>query len=533
MQFMRSYFVRHRVLQGGICSVIATVAFLDGNAAAKTIDSARIVNRPGIVVFRGKPFYSDDLVKSARFSRVEDRTAMDNPDYGYFVFTTSNGELQLPPQAIEGRFFIDVLQFPETLRSSTDLERVTALKNDLQLLSRFNDSIAKALDSHMQRMSEAVTRLQKGDWWEKGTRWVTKEERDRRTALDEKKGIDAAASEVRAGLRVVGDLEALARVIDSIAPIQSLPATTKEVAAHKETTMGQLKSESGERRLALEQDYLNDAHSRLKPSIEMASSIDEILAARAKLGDIANVPLSSPQAVIAREQSSKELLTLIASKERALRISSSLFDSLDGWKRTLDEMRSLSATEDPAQTAASKRSQDLYKRAVQINEKLKQSDSELCAFFAGLPASQILSGEALPSAPSSCDEAVKACETFVVEPGSSSPIAVGELDESAAALKTKLSLYRQLSAVSQRANRKDLWNNLEIFEVVLAQMPSVCRVIGEEKAKYDSFIDEARKHEESKDFADAAGAYQSALDIAPSTGIASKLQSMKDQDLGL
>jgi hypothetical protein len=513
--------------------VFASLTVFSRNLLAQTISPARIDNRPGIVVFRAKPFYADDLVKCARFSRVEDRTAAGNPAFGYFAFATSGGELQLTPQAIEARFFLEDLQFPETLKPSSDLERITELKEHLQLVSRFNSSISNTVHGYLLKMSEAVAHLQKGDWLENGARWVTKEERDRRTALDEKATISSASNEVRANLTAANDFDAINRLIDAIPSIENLPATSTEVSGYRKTAAAKLRNEAGRKLIDLEQAFVGAAHFQLKSSIKAAGSLDDILAITAKIRDLAKAPIASPQAVSAREKCIEELQGLSSSKERNLRLSTAAFENLSAWKAALDDSRKSSAGSGSEESAIIERSEALYQQAIDVNKELEQASSTFRSFLAGLQAQAILSGNELPLLPSSLDAALKNYEAFINPPGSSSPVAVGVMVDSAAVLKRHLALYRQFAAMSKRANRQNLWNSLLTFDELLTEMHAVQEAILNEKAKHDQYIVEARGHEVSKDFASAAGAYQSAHDIAPSSEMAAKVQSMKDQDLGL
>ncbi len=524
--------VPNRVINLFAWSVVSCV-LLNLNLAAQSTDPRRIENSPGIVVFREKSFYSDELVKCARFSRVEDRTAADNPTYGYFEFSLGSHKLQLPPEAIEGCFFLSELELPETLDGSRDLSKITKLKEQLLTLSRFNNSVASKLNIYVQRMSEAEMRLQKGESLERGMIWITKEERDRRTAVEEMNSIRAAASNVSMALRDAQNLETLTRVYDSISSIESLSATSKDVAGFRKDSIEQLKLESNEKRIDLEQAYVSVIKQRLKSLIESAKTLNEILAVRGKINDFSNVHLGTPEGVHAKDQGIKELRATSATKERTLRLSNPSFDSLDDWRKLIDETCNSPYSDDQAITATAMRSKELYNKSLEVNERLKTSLFEMNLFLEKISDKMIKSGESFPSTPSSFDDSIKDYEKFVVLPDNSSLISVEELEKNAAALRIQLSVYRQLAEVSRRDRRLDLWNDLEKFQEVLSRMTVVHKAILEEKAKYDALIAEACAHEQSKNFADASEAYQSALDIAPSAGVAEKVQSMKDQDLGL
>jgi hypothetical protein len=524
--------LRRRNLDVQLC-VFASVMVCGLGLEARSIDPGRIVNRAGIVVFREKSFYSDDLVKCVRFAHIEDRTAFDNPALGYFVFTTSSGQLQLPPQTLEGRFFFDELEFPSTLKPSSDLERLVQLQGRLRNVYELNASVSSVLQPYYARVSEAVMRLRKGDWWENGARWVTIEERDQRTAFEEKGAIDAAAIDARARIKSANHLGALTSATDALALIESLPATSAEVAYHKKDASERLVAELDGKRLALEQAFVSGAYAELKSSLEEVSTLNEMTAVAAKIDAFGREPVTTAEATQAKEQHAEELRVLSASRERTLRLSGSLFDNMSDWRKALDDSSRSLPLADSVQAAIVERSEQLYKQAVAIKIKLEQCDSALRGFFAGLPAKLILTGEGLPPAPSGIDDALKEYDAFVVVPGGFSSISVSELEGNAEGLKARLSLYRQLAAMSQRATRQELWRNLQSFEELLEQMGFVQQALRDEKVKYDALIGKARDHEQSKHFADAAKTYQSALDIAPSPEIAAKIESMKDQDLGL
>ena len=118
-----------------------------GKGQISNIEPERIITRKGFAVVRERPFFADDLVKCIDFVRIEDRTAADNPIHGYLVFLTSGGEVKLTPQAVEELFFRDELQFPQIMKPSEDLDRLTRLQESLGRVSRFNESVRSALAS--------------------------------------------------------------------------------------------------------------------------------------------------------------------------------------------------------------------------------------------------------------------------------------------------------------------------------------------------------------------------------------------------
>jgi len=502
-------------------------------AGASSNARERVINRSGIVVFREKSFYTDDLVKSARFSRIEDRTALDNPSYGYFVFFTAGGELQLPPQAIEERFFLDEFEFPKLMKPAQDIDSLAGLKDSLERVSRFNDAVRQVLATPLERITEAVRRLHNDEWWESPRGWISREDRDKRTAQSEKSAIDAAAESIKRSLGDANEIDQVGRAFESVISVEKLPATSPEVAAYRQSLALQLRTEADQRRLELEKAFVENAHAKLKVAVENAGSLKELLAAAAKMEELARAPVSAPQSLSLRVRCTDEISSLLKTKERKSRLKEAAFDSLNAWRKALDESASLEASSDPDMANIIRHSQTHYEQALEIGKNLDAASENLRAFFANLSMEAFASGEGLPLPPPSVEEAAKNYHDFVSGSGDSRTIAINELEQKAAYLKSNLESYQQLSALSAREKRRDLWRDLEVYSEVLGQMASVRRAISDEKTAYDAFVEAAQKHEAERDFAAAASSYQSAYDIAPSVDLANKIKAMKDQDLGL
>lgn len=511
--------------------LFVSLAMAEGKCQVSNIAPERIITRKGMAVVREKPFFSNDLVKCISFVRIEDRTAADNPAHGYLVFLTGAGEVKLPPQAVEELFFRDDLHFQEIMKPSTDLDRLAELQESLGRASRLNESVRSALASSLERVTDAVKRLRNDEWWEFPTGWISREGRNRRTAQAQRGAIDASFGAVRGDLSSARDINGITKALDAIGELENLPATSSEVANYRHALAAKLRSEAEMRRSELEEAYVGSVHAKLKDAIENARSLEDLMATAVTIEELANAVITSSAALSAKEKRLTELSDLRRNKERMVRLAAVIFDDLDAWKQAIDESRALGAAAELETTL--QHSEDLHKEALEIHRQLDGALSKFLAFSARLPAKAILSGEELPPPPSDGDAVLQNFDKFVRASGESSPISVGELDQAARRLKRNLTLYRQLVSLSPRAKRKDLWRVRDSLQEVLSNMTAVQTAINDEEEKYLRLIDAGRRYEASRNFAPAAGAYQSAHDIAPSADLAERIETLKAQDLGL
>ena len=486
-----------------------------------------------MAVVREKAFYSDDLVKCIRFSRIEDRTALHSPDKGYFVFVTGKGEVQLPPQAVEARFFFDELEFPEFMKPADDLERLAALKNSLARAAGINPSVAASLVPYLERISDAVQRLTNEEWWESPRGWISREDRDKRTAKAETSAIDAAAESVERSLRDANGINEVGGALESVAELEKLPATSLEVLGYRQSLAARLRTEVEQRRVQLENSLIAGLKSKLLDALGSARSLADVLALETSVSNLANATVSSPQALATRKESLSALLSLIETKERDMRIKETVFDDLNSWRKALDECGGGGVRSDPEAVSLVARSEALYQKAYEVSEKLLVASENLRRFLSGLPTQIVSSGEGFPPAPTDGEEVLKIYDTLLAQSGDSRAVSVGDLDARADFLRENLLAYRRLAAISKRANRLELWRDAASHDEVLNQMHDVRTAILDEKTTWEAFVARARNQESGKDFAAAASSYQSAHDIAPSVDLASKVKAMKNQDLGL
>jgi hypothetical protein len=503
------------------------------SVSASSAVAKRLVENPGVVVFRGKPFYSDDLVKCVNFSMVEDRTALNNPSFGYFVFLTTSGELQLPPQAIEARFFNEQFEFPKLMKPVPDLDRLTAVKDSLDRASQFNETVRQVLEPPARRVSDAVKRLQNDEWWEFPSGWISREDRDKRTAQAERSAIDSAAESIKRSLRDTHKIEQIGDAFESAANFEKLPATSSEVVTYRQSLASQLRTEADQQRIKLEKASVESAHSKLKAELQNACNLKNLLATAGQIEALAQVSVSSQQALSARAALAGELSELLRRKELEMRLRETAFDNFSSWRAALDQFGSTLSSTDSGMVAILERSEALYKQAVDVDKKLGEAEQSLREFFARLPAQAILSGEGLPPPPVAHDAILESYAEITRDSREGAPIFVGELDKAAAPLMKNLALYRQLVGVSKRAQRQDLWLSRESLRELLVQMIAVQGAILDEEKSYKHLLEQGRRHEVSRDFAAAAEAYQSAWNIGPSSELAERIQMLKQQDLGL
>ena len=504
-----------------------------GKGQISNIEPERIITRKGFAVVRERPFFADDLVKCIDFVRIEDRTAADNPIHGYLVFLTSGGEVKLTPQAVEELFFRDELQFPQIMKPSEDLDRLTRLQESLGRVSRFNESVRSALASSLEQVTEAVKRLRNDEWWESPAGWISREGRTRRTARAERDAIDAAFGAIKRSLSAARDVNGITQTFDSFGELEELPATSSEVASYRQSLVAQLRTEAGQRSVQLENALVAEARSDLEAALEGARSLADVLSVGASVGNLANAPVSSPQALATREEFVAALSTSVKNKERKMRIKETVFDDLTAWRKTLDEFDQTGINADPEIISLVPRSEELYQQADEVSDHLVAASDNLRRFFSGLPAHVISSGEGLPPAPTDGEEVLKTYDALIAQRGALRAISVGDLNARAEFLRKNLETYRRLVAVSKRTNRHELWRDTESYGEVLNRMEAVRSAVLDEKSTYDAFLATAQRQEADNDFAAAASSFQSAHDIAPSGDLANKVKSMKDQDLGL
>ena len=513
--------------------LIGIVFLFFAAATQATVAAERIDNRSGYLVFREKPFYADDLVKCVVFSSVESRLAINNPDHGYLVFYTPNGQLRLPPQAIEGQFFIDELKFPKLMTPTQDLSRLTGLEASLKRVSGLNETVRHLLANPTQQVIEAVQRLKNDEWWEGKGGWVSREGRDKRTAQIERSQIDAVHDETEVVLKAASDTSDIKQALELIGELGGLPATSSELAAYRQSITTKLRSATDQRLFELEEEYIKETQHKLKSRMDDARSLDEILGVELSVAELEKATFSSPQASESRDAAYLALVTLFETKAREMRIKESKFGGLDAWRKALDQYGEVMVHSDDKTAAMIERSESLYGKAHNIGNQLSEASLKLSGFFADLPAQAVLSGEELPPSPPTVEKTLKNYHDFVWQLGDSQVIIIGELEAKADLLKKDLELYHQLRAISKRVSRRDIWQNAMIYERVLNQMPRVKAAFSDESDAYNSFIEAAIKYEASRDFAAAARSYQSANNIAPSVDLANKVKAMQDQDLGL
>jgi len=508
-----------------------------GKCQTSNLAPERITTRPGLAVFREKPFFSDELVKCLSFRRIEDRTAANNPNHGYLVFMTVGGEVKLGPQAVEELFFLDEFEFPQLMKPFDDLNRLAALKGRIQRVSKYNNSIRRIFEPHALKISEAVIRLENDEWWEaggghSGGRWITKREREIRTADAEKKALEVAASEAQGLLESSSSLDALNSVDKSIEVLDDLPATDAEVSAFKSSLITDLRQKASARRMYLETEQLNMEAAQIRSMIDHAATTEDIDNVFVRMRTFEVTTATSPEVAKEKKRLISDISELRDLKSRRLQLSNPVFDTFAEWQQAIKQARNESKN-DAALANLVGSSEDDYRTALAFQDQLRQVIAAFKLFLSELPSDALVSGRGLPPLPNPQTSHGESFEAFLASIDAGVSAKIDELVAAADYLKRLVHLYQELTAVSKRSQRQDLWRNLDTFEDLLASMPSIQSSILSEKSEFALVTEKAQTHENAREFSQAADAYQKAYDISPTPDLYEKVQSMKNQDLGL
>lgn len=489
-------------------------------------ENSRIRARPGIAVIKTEEFYDDKLATSVLFDVIEDRTAADNPNWGYYLFRKGGRSVQAKPKAVRLIVYFDELNARDIAQDR--MVYYAKVADDLRLASGFNETVATALRQCLERSEAIAENLKSGSVLVAG-KWLSREEQIKQLGKSESAPIQAAASSISLSIkraRSHEDLEAAREDIE--VSVRKAQATTSESVAERAKIALSLEQELSARVKAVELEVVRDSCRDVLREIRSAqnkAALDDVPASIAKVGAL---PAHAPETAVFQRESVAALQSELSLRSNALGLADGGFQTMEQWAAAIEALKPSLGSEgsDPAAKSLLEANEKAYSNCKQMQDLLRKVDQEFGAFLSS--SSQLPQGSFdLPALTPPLADAAEKLGGF--DPAKC-PLDLGRFYNR---VRSEISLYAQLQTRTSKDRRNELFQSFNDYQPILSKLGEFGARLTALKSSYDENIRRAKEEEAASRFGDAESYYRKAGETAPSDLLSKKVQEMKDQNLGL
>ena len=427
-------------------------------------------------MIKAQPYYDNELADCFRFTAIEDRTAADNPSWGYLVLRAAGGEKKVSPQSVLHIFFLDELN-PTNLLPDESTSNYALLLGELRQASQLNSKVASALAPFLARIETTATRLAQGQQL-RGGRWITREDMAKEQADADSAKLLAMADEIRTQTDAAQSPDDINSAKATLASFASFQSSHQKVRVLKDQELASLQAalDIRAKKIAID-DALAEQHRKLERG--GFATIKEFADAVATL-----------KSLTLQQGSPSGDAKLLASSEAALANAERMLKEIHGW------------------------------------------DSELGAFLLEVNRQADELGK-LPVLALPVSNWNKNYAEFKTGQTTGGQADINELREAADRLFSKVNQYTELHNSSSLEKVYSTIQNIERFSTVLDTLPVLQSRLRELSQRYFKLIADAKMEESRRDFGAAQKIYQQAYALAPTDEILQKIDHMNSQNLGL
>lgn len=499
----------------------------------------RLINSSGVATVRQEAFHSDDRIVCVPFARIEDRTTRGNE--GYYVFWTSTGkQIQLRPNAILHKFFLEQVQLPEKdLADGPEAAEYKYLSNELSRLSQFNGKVKIALSPFIAKLDKTVLRLSRGDHWKNG-RWVTLEQRRKELVKREKYDIENKSNDMREMLAAARDYDDLQTLKLILSHLKAVPATTSETVALRSSTYDKLDIALNTKTIEIERSEIEKRSTSIKSALTYAADEDDIKNLKLAISELEALNLGTTSNIALRNSSYEELVIMLEGKKTEIqrkidltRLSLGVFEDFTAWKSAIQTLQSSSVEMRSEEQRVVTQAEEAYDNSLVVFRKIKNSHNEMIDFFKNIEPEAFMHDKKLPNLSKNFLQTLNTYRDFLQSGATINPPEITELDAKADQFSEDVAMYKELQGLTELARREQLWDRMEDLNFVLRYMPALATSIGDERLAYEKAMESGRANYAESNFKESEREYQAAFKIFPSQDVSNKIEAARGSNLGL